>query len=878
MEHLPRDRIRAARSAVSTAIGAHAFVQEALRSIPAGTDDTFAPLPAVTEHPAADQRFARTAGSRILLADDNADMRAYVRDLLSPSYIVRVAADGEEALEAVRRERPDLILSDIMMPRVGGLALVKALRADRHLRDIPVILLSARAGEESRVEGFDAGADDYLVKPFSAREMLARVGALLELTQMRKETEEALREREQQLRLATEAAEVGLWDVDLVTGAMFWPPRVKAMFGISAAVPVSMADFYAGLHPADRRPTSEAFEAAHDPKRRAVYDVEYRTIGKEDGLVRWVAAKGRGIFDGSGRCVRVIGTAIDITTRKRAEERLREETRVRELLGKLSQHLVAAQLDTQRVVQIATDAATEISGAAFGAFFYNVQDEKGEWFRLYTLSGAPREAFAHFPQPRNTGVFGPTFRGEAVRSPDITLDPRYGHNPPYEGMPPGHLPVRSYLAVPVKTSSGQVLGGMFFGHPDPGVFDERAEHFVHAISAQAAVAFENARLHQASQREIEQRKRIEQALDEANRRKDEFLAMLAHELRNPLAPIAIAGELLARTVGEDARTQTAIGMIKRQATQLTRLVDDLLDVSRITQGRIQLQKRPVDLAAVIAQAIETIEPQLREKRHKLSLFAASYEPLHVDGDSTRLVQCVANVLANAVKYTEPGGEIRVQTSRDEASAVIEITDNGTGIAPELLPQVFDLFVQSDRTLDRSQGGLGIGLAVVKRLVEMHGGEVRGRSEGIGRGSTFEIRLPRVARPEPAAADGTDIKVAPRRVLIVDDNVDAATSLSMLLTLRGHETQVAYGAKEALTLIETFEPDVGLLDIGLPEMNGYELAARLRASPGLNGLRLVALTGYGQAEDSQRAYAAGFDDHLVKPVDLTALERALAGCR
>jgi CheY-like chemotaxis protein len=284
----------------------------------------------------------------------------------------------------------------------------------------------------------------------------------------------------------------------------------------------------------------------------------------------------------------------------------------------------------------------------------------------------------------------------------------------------------------------------------------------------------------------------------------------------------------------------------------------------------------VDLAAVIAQAIETIEPQLREKRHKLSLFADSYEPLYVNGDSARLVQCVANVLTNAVKYTESGGEIRVHTLGDEASATIEITDNGTGIAPELLPKVFDLFVQSDRTLDRSQGGLGIGLAIVRRLVEMHGGEVHGRSKGIGRGSTFEIRLPRVARPEPAAAGGTEIKVTPRRVLIVDDNVDAANSLSMLLAFRGHETQVAYGAKEALSLIETFLPHVGLLDIGLPEMNGYELATRLRAMPRLNGLRLVALTGYGQAEDSQRAHAAGFNDHLVKPVDLAALERALAG--
>jgi PAS domain S-box-containing protein len=994
-EHLPPDRIKAARMRDPTVAGAKVFVEEALRWIPSHADEAAADSPALIESSAypLDGRFAETAGARIILADDNADMRAYVSGLLSSSYAVEIVADGEQALEAARRELPELILSDIMMPRLDGLALLKALRADERLCGVPVILLSARAGEEARLEGLEAGADDYLVKPFSARELLARVGALLELTRMRreneerfhafvsatseviyrmspdwhemrhlhgrnfiadtvdpsrtwldrylhpddqprvmtvieeairtksifqlehrvrrvdgtlgwvfsraiplkdgkgniiewfgamgdvterKETEQALREREEQLRLATEAAEVGLWDVDSISDKLFWPPRVKAMFGISPEVSVSMADFYAGLHPADRQRTTEAFAAAVDSERRALYDVEYRTVGKEDGLTRWVAAKGRGIFDGSGKCVRVIGTAIDITARKRAEERLREEARVQELLGKISHALVGAQLDTERVVQIATDAATELSGAAFGAFFYNVQDQKGEWYTLFTLSGAPREAFARFPQPRNTGVFGPTFRGEGVvRSSDITADSRYGHNAPYQGMPEGHLPVRSYLAVPVKTVSGQVLGGLFFGHPAPGVFDERAERLVLAIAAQAAVAFDNARLHQASQWEIEQRKHAEEALSEADRRKDEFLAMLAHELRNPLSPIMTAGELLSRTIGEDSRSRMAIEMIKRQTAQLTRLVDDLLDVSRITRGRIQLQRRPTDLASIIAQALETVEPQLRAKQHRLSTTAESYEPLYVSGDHARLLQCVANVLTNSIKYTDPGGEIRIQTRTVGDSAVIEITDTGVGIGPELLPKVFDLFVQSDRTLDRAQGGLGIGLAVVKRLIEMHDGQVTARSPGLGGGSTFEIRLPRVVRPRASSNEAAQIKGPPRRVLIVDDNQDAANSLAALLACHGHEAQVAFTGKQALEQIESFQPEVALLDLGLPEMDGYELAGRLRALPRLNGIRLVALTGYGQAEDGQRTQAAGFHDHLVKPVALQALERALA---
>lgn len=367
------------------------------------------------------------------------------------------------------------------------------------------------------------------------------------------------------------------------------------------------------------------------------------------------------------------------------------------------------------------------------------------------------------------------------------------------------------------------------------------------------------------------------ALDAANRRKDEFLAMLAHELRNPLAPISNASEILSRLLGEDAPAQVVVGMIKRQATHLTRLVDDLLDVARITQGRIQLRRRPIELASIIAQAVETIEPQLREKRHELSVTTSiSHELAYVSADSARLVQCLVNLLTNAIKYTDPGGEIRVRTRAEDSSVFIEVADSGTGISEELMPRIFDLFVQSDRTLDRSQGGLGIGLAVVKRLIEMHGGEVTARSPGVGKGSTFEIWLPRIARPQASSSRGTELKAPRRRVLIVDDNADAANSLAFLLNMQGHEAEAVYGGKDALKRIESFRPDVGLLDIGLPEMDGYELARRLRSMSQLDGIRLVAVSGYGQAEDLQRTRAAGFDDHLVKPVDLPSLERALTG--
>jgi PAS domain S-box-containing protein len=366
------------------------------------------------------------------------------------------------------------------------------------------------------------------------------------------------------------------------------------------------------------------------------------------------------------------------------------------------------------------------------------------------------------------------------------------------------------------------------------------------------------------------------ALEVADRQKDEFLAMLAHELRNPLAPIRNAVELISRMVPAESRIQSALGMTKRQVAQLTRLVDDLLDVSRITQRRIELKRRVVELPSMIAHAVETVETLLREKQLTISITTSSYQTLYVHADPARLMQCIVNVLTNAAKYTDSGGAIRVQTGVLNATAIIEISDTGVGIAPDLLPRVFDLFVQGDRTLDRSQGGLGIGLSVVKRLVEMHEGEVTARSAGLGQGSTFEIRLPLIERPSAAAPEPGSLRISPARLLIVDDNQDAADSLALLLELEGHEVAAVYTAQAALQRARSFIPSIVLLDIGLPEMDGYEVARRMRAMPELGGVRLIAVTGYGQAEDRKRTREAGFDDHLTKPVDLSSVERTIAG--
>jgi two-component system, sensor histidine kinase len=370
--------------------------------------------------------------------------------------------------------------------------------------------------------------------------------------------------------------------------------------------------------------------------------------------------------------------------------------------------------------------------------------------------------------------------------------------------------------------------------------------------------------------QLEALRRADEALRAADRRKDEFLAMLAHELRNPLAPILNATEVLAMLSSEQSGLRAPVNIVKRQTAHLTRLVDDLLDISRLTQGRIELQWQRLDLAEVLAQAIESVEPLMRERGHRVFV-AAKPGIAYVDGDFARLLQCFSNVLTNAAKYTDPGGEIRVELRVGHDSRVI-ISDNGVGISPPLLPRVFDLFVQSDRSLDRSLGGLGIGLTVVKRLVEMHGGEVTAASRGDGQGSTFDIRLPKVPPPVEARLKGEGEPVRSQKILLVDDNADAAESLAMLLSMDGHHVETVYTAQDALSRVSCNGFEVILLDIGLPGMDGFALAERIRESG--SDARLIALSGYGQTAHIERGRAAGFEAHLLKPADLELLRQTL----
>jgi PAS domain S-box-containing protein len=379
-------------------------------------------------------------------------------------------------------------------------------------------------------------------------------------------------------------------------------------------------------------------------------------------------------------------------------------------------------------------------------------------------------------------------------------------------------------------------------------------------------------------RNITERKRAEEALRLADRRKDEFLAMLAHELRNPLAPIRNAAQVIRLVGTADPNVQRATELVERQVQHMTRLVDDLLDVSRITSGKIKLQKEPVELAAVVGRAVETARPLIEARRHELAV-TLPREAVPLEADPTRLAQVIANLLTNAAKYTEEGGHVRLTVEREGGTAVVRVRDDGVGIPSEMLSSVFTLFTQVDRTLARSEGGLGIGLTLVKSLTELHGGTVEARSEGPGTGSEFIVRLPVARTPQAPDAGPADPAGAgrppPRRVLVVDDNVDAAESLAMLLRVGRHDVRTAHDGATALQLAGAFRPEVVLLDIGLPRMDGYQVARRLREQEGMGGAVLVALTGYGQDEDRRRSQEAGFDRHLVKPADPTALNDILA---
>ena len=668
------------RKLESTTVGAAAIVEELTTW--RGPSDQHLSAP-VGRQPMLD----RQDRPRILLADDNADMRDYLSRLLMEHWNVEAVGDGVEALEALRRNPPDLLLTDIMMPNLDGFELLRLVREDPELSHIPIIMLSARAGEESRVVGLNRGADDYLVKPFSARELTARVETQLVRTQ--------LRNAEHQLN-----------------------QRLAEVFHNA---PVGLALLQGEQHRFD------------------YVNIEYQKLVAD-----------------------------------------------REMLGK-----------------------------------------------------PVREAF---PELEEQGFFE-------------LLDICYSSGELYIGR-----------SVPMMlTEKDGRLTEHYVDFSYQPTYDRSGN-----VSGIAVIVFDVT--------EIARAKREAEA---ASRAKDEFFAMLGHELRNPLAPIMTALHLMQLSGDESFSKER--GIITRQARYLTRLIDDLLDVSRISRGDITLNNAPVNIFKIVDMAAETVRPLLDQRRHRLDVDIPD-QGLQVQGDSVRLSQIVSNLLTNAARYTEPGGQIRVSARARDGQALIEVSDNGIGIHSSNLTSIFDMFIRGATDSETSQGGLGLGLAIASSLAKQHGGSLTAFSDGLGQGSRFELVLPLLIEVRPALDgaskdQGSDSprpaqKLIASRALIVDDNRDAADMLSSALTALGHTTQVAYDGPSALKLLESFSPNVALLDIGLPVMDGHELARRFRSDPRLQELFMVALTGYSQEHDRDLALQAGFDVHLVKPVDIHRLDRML----
>jgi signal transduction histidine kinase/DNA-binding response OmpR family regulator len=612
----------------------------------------------------------------------------------------------------------------------------------------------------------------------------------------------------------------------------------------------------------------ELFQKTEQVKQQALRLVESQRQEHERELAeekrRWEVERLRAEAAREKRIAEELARRADELTRSIAERLSAEEelaavrdelavqladmTRLHALSERLSN-----SLELPSVLEEVLAAVTGLQGTGAGVLMLH-DDERGELTTSASIGLTPDQPEGD--DPASPGAYVHAAGGltaiisGGVLVSGIESDPIFAPHAA-EALRAGY---RSVCSTPLLTGGGKLVGAIATYFPHLHRPTERETRLVELYAHQAAGFIDKARLY----REIR----------ESDHRKGEFLAMLAHELRNPLAPILNALHLIGLAEADGDEVEHARDVAERQVRHLARLVDDLLDVSRINSGKIELRRDRVDLREAVARAVEAARPQIEVRRHDLS-FSVPAEPVMLEADVARLEQIFANLLNNAAKYTEPGGRITLEAGRDGGVAVVRVRDTGIGIDPGLLPHVFDMFTQADRALDRSQGGLGIGLTLVRRLVELHGGTVAAQSEGEGRGSEFIVRLPVTVAEEPCRGDvrrqGGNVPAERKRVLIVDDNADGARMLARLLRAGGHEVEVAYDGPSALDLILASPPDIVLLDIGLPGMDGYEVARRIRLRDELDRTLLVALTGYGQAEDRARALEVGFDEHLVKPV-------------
>ena len=626
---------------------------------------------------------------RILLVDDNSDMRGYLKRLMEDYAAVETCGDGEAAYQAICREKPDLVVSDVMMPVLDGFGLIEKVRGNEAIKDVPIILLSARAGEEAKIEGLAAGADDYLVKPFSANELMSRVRYQVDAARRRRAAQSELALSEKYFRTLVDASAAIIWTCDATGYCTYLSKRWGEVTGRDTELDLGFG-WIDNVHPDDQPHTRDTFLSAK--QSLLPFNIIYR-LRHADGDYRWAVDSGAPLLD-NGIVTGFVGTVVD------------------------------------------------------------VHDER------------------------------------------------------------------------VAKDAMEVLAN---------------------------------------------------DLTEVNQRQNEFLVTLAHELRNPLAPIRNGLEIMRLSTSTNQSVSNIHQMMDRQVNHLTHLVDDLLDIARITKGKINLKKERVALKTVLTNAVEISMPLIEANQHEL-IVDIQEQDLTIDADPQRITQVISNVLNNAAKYTPNGGKIVVTAFAEGDVAILTVKDNGIGLSPEALSTVFELFSQIQAEVDRAQGGLGIGLHLVKRLIDLHDGSVAMSSLGEGEGSTFTIRLPRILTAQISQNVETNIgtgSAAPLRILIVDDNRDGAETLSMLMECCGHTAYMAANGKDALALAANVLPDIVFLDIGLPDMSGYEVAVEMRKIASLKHTRFAALTGRGAEADKAQAMAVGFDYHLTKPASLERLNEILS---
>lgn len=754
--HLPANQIESARDFFSNSRG-NTFVEEALRWLP-GNGGSIATLKdpeslTLNSESSLNQPSPAEQRSRIILADDNADMRDYVARLLGEQHEVESVTDGEAALEAARQATPDLIVSDVMMPKLGGFELLRELRSDPNLKTVPVILLSARAGEESKVEGLEAGADDYLIKPFSARELLARVGARLEISRLRREADAALRANQSQLkeseRLQRLLAQVG-------------------ELGSSAAT------------------ASELIEAIGE------------CVAKEFSVAR-------------------CGFSL---------------------------------------VDVGRDLITVVSD-----YHPDLPSLAGE----YSIA-------IHADYWKDDAL-----EGRAVVLDDVATDPRTKDRYERAFAPMG---TRAHLTVPLQRD-GKWVANFWINHNEPRHWTKAETELMRLVAERVWAIVERKRAEEEREALLETEKELRQVAEEANRLKDEFLAIMSHELRNPLNVMLGYSELLVRSdeIGRSPHLKKMAEAIKRNAKAQSKLIRDLLDLSRLRSGKLELNREIVSIMMSVNNAIDTVRADADAKQIVIKVSAAK-EALFVNGDSVRLEQILWNLLNNAIKFTPNRGAISVRLTSDDNDLSLEITDTGEGIAADFLPHVFELFRQADASTSRVQSGMGVGLAIVKQLVDLHNGSIAASSDGPGKGATFTVKLP-LSQEATSTLDGngdatTDL--GGMSILVVDDSPETVEMLVHLLDESGAHVLSATSGEEALRIARGNRFDAVLSDISMPGMDGFEFARKFRQLPGKKTVPILALTGFGRAEDIERAKTEGFFSHLTKPIDIDALAKLLKNVR